>query len=118
MAEFAAYAVDRLMPRCDYRQWVVSFPWELRRQMAFDQDFARAVYRIAGDVILAWVSGAAAEEGVFGRPAGVLHIQRFGDGLTTNPHAHFVVSDAVFCATGPPDGPHPPETEARGSPGG
>lgn len=116
MAEFAAYAVDRLMPRCDYRQWVVSFPWNLRRALAFDQDLARAVFRIAGEVILAWVSSAAAEEGVFGRPAGVLHIQRFGDGLTLNPHAHFVTSDAVFCATDPPEPTLSADDSVRASP--
>ena len=110
MSEFAAYAVDRVLPRCDYRQWVVSFPWELRRTLAFDAAVARAVFRIAGDVIMGWISGAAAEEGVFGLPAGILHIQRFGDGLTTNPDAHFVFSDAVFCpveSAGPSAEPAP-----------
>ena len=76
---------------------MVAFPWDLRRTLAFDETAARAVFRIAGEVISAWISGAAADDGVFGNPAGLLHIQRFGDGLTLNPHGHFVFSDAVFC---------------------
>lgn len=121
MNEFAAYAVDRVLPRCDYRQWVISFPWAIRRTLAFDATIARTVFRIAAEVISAWISGAAAEDGVFGNPAGVLHIQRFGDGLTLNPHGHFVFSDAVFCpvetaAPRDPTGGPPPVLSYRTRP--
>ena len=101
MSEFAAYAVDRVLPKCAYRQWTISFPWALRRTLAFNAKKARAIFKIAGEVIMAWIADVAAKVGVFGQPAGVLHIQRFGDGLNTNPHAHFVFSDAVFSAVEP-----------------
>ena len=38
----------------------------------------------------------AAEDGVLGTPAGVLHLQSFSDGGMLNVHGHFVVSDGVF----------------------
>ena len=90
MNEFAAYAVDRVLPKCSYRQWAISFPWALRRTLAFNAKLARAIFKIAGEVIMGWISGVATESGVFGQAAGVLHIQRFGDGLTTALAAHYV----------------------------
>ena len=42
------------------------------------------------------VQSLAAEDGVLGTPAGVLHLRRFSDGGMLNVHGHFVVSDGVF----------------------
>ena len=90
------YLVDRVMPKVPYRQWVVSLPFELRMLVAFDSDVANAVFRIATSAIFAAVESMAAEDGVLGTPAGVLHLQRFSDGGMLNVHGHFVISDGVF----------------------
>jgi len=96
MAARSMYLVDRVMPKVPYRQWVVSLPFELRMLVAFDSDVANAVFRIATSAIFGAVQSLAAEDGVLGRPAGVLHLQRFSDGGMLNVHGHFVVSDGVF----------------------
>jgi hypothetical protein len=64
--------------------------------VAFDSDVANAVFRIATSAIFGAVQSLAAEDGVLGTPAGVLHLQRFSDGGMLNVHGHFVVSDGVF----------------------
>ena len=96
MAARSMYLVDRVMPKVPYRQWVVSLPFELRMLVAFDSDVANAVFRIATSAIFGAVESLAAEDGVLGTPAGILHIQRFSDGTMLNVHGHFVVSDGVF----------------------
>ncbi len=36
MSELAAHLVDRVIPDVPVRQWVLSLPWSLRYQLAFD----------------------------------------------------------------------------------
>jgi len=107
MSDLAAYLVDRILPHVPYRQWVVSLPFHLRLPVSFDSDLCNDVFRIAKRAIFACVERIAAEEGVVGTPAGIVHLQRFGDALSLNPHGHFVVSDGVFNVTVPagPDVP-------------
>jgi hypothetical protein len=38
-AETAADLVDRVLPQAPYRQWVLTFPWELRFLLAVEPDF-------------------------------------------------------------------------------
>src|SRR3954464_14987543 len=36
MSDFAAHLVDRVIPRCPVRQWVLTVPYSLRAMMMFD----------------------------------------------------------------------------------
>jgi hypothetical protein len=41
MTELAAQLVDRVIPDVPVRQWVLSLPWSLRYQLAFDECASR-----------------------------------------------------------------------------
>lgn len=43
MSALAAQLVDRVIPHVPVRQWVLSLPWLLRYQLAFDAGLCRAV---------------------------------------------------------------------------
>jgi hypothetical protein len=46
MSELAAHLVDRVMPDVPVRQWVLSLPWSLRYQLAFDAALCRDVLAV------------------------------------------------------------------------
>jgi hypothetical protein len=85
-----------LTPRRGSRKRALAHMSQLRMLVAFDSDVANAVFRIATSAIFAAVESMAAEDGVLGTPAGVLHLQRFSDGGMLNVHGHVVISDGVF----------------------
>ena len=97
MADNAAFLVDRVLPpQAPYRQWVMTFPWALRRAMAFDADLANAVFAIVGQSILGWVRRSAEHDGVRGEPGGILQVQRAADAALLDVHVHLLVSEGVF----------------------
>jgi hypothetical protein len=57
MAERAAHLLDHVFPDVPVRQWVLSLPYRLRYQLAWDHDVCRAVvgvllravFRVLGD---------------------------------------------------------------------
>ncbi len=46
MAERAAHLVDHVFPDVPVRQWVLSLPYRLRYQLAWDHDLCRAVVAV------------------------------------------------------------------------
>ena len=99
MSELAAHLVDRVIPEVPVRQWVLSLPWALRYQLAFDAKLCGAVL----GVFIRVVCGA------------VTAIQRFGSSLNANVHFHSLVLDGVFTRSTPRAAPEfhplPPPTD-------
>ena len=58
MAERAAHLLDHVFPDVPVRQWVLSLPYRLRYQLAWDHDLCRAVVA----VFLRAVRGALRKE--------------------------------------------------------
>ena len=52
MTELAAQLVDRVIPDVPVRQWVLSRPWSLRYQLAFDAPLCRDVLAVFIRVVL------------------------------------------------------------------
>jgi hypothetical protein len=46
MTERAAHLVDAVLPRVPVRQWVLTTPYRLRYQMAWNHGLSRAVLRV------------------------------------------------------------------------
>lgn len=87
-------------PMC-IRQWVLSLPYRLRYQLAWDHDLCRAVVGVALRVALGFLYRQARHAGVRGgRSGAVTIIQRFGGALNLNVHIHALVMDGVFAADG------------------
>jgi hypothetical protein len=101
MADTAAHLVDAVLPRVPIRQWVCSFPWQLRYVMGFDRGLCAQLmaafaaelsrsYRRRAKRALALSSVSDALSGA------VTFVQRFDSALRLNPHAHTLVLDGVY----------------------
>jgi len=97
MAERAAHLVDAVFPDVPVRQWVLSLPYRVRYQLAWDHDLCRAVVGVYMRAVLGWLRGRARWGGVAdGRGSAVAIVQRFGGALNLNVHVHALVLDGVF----------------------
>ena len=97
MAERAAHLVDQVFPDVPIRQWVLSLPYRLRYQLAWDHDLCRAVVGVLFGAVFRVLGARAGDDGVeAGRGGGVAVIQRFGGALNLNVHIHALVMDGVF----------------------
>ena len=96
MAESAALLVDEVLPQQPMRQWVLSFPFQLRFLFASRPEIMGRVLGIVYRVIATQLvkktghTHQAAETGV------VTLIQRFGSVLNLNIHFHMLFLDGVY----------------------
>ena len=114
-ADTAAHLVDRVLPEAPYRQWVLTFPWELRFLLAMDRKFLSEMLRVFLRTIFAWQRLRGRQAGIpDGQPGAVTFIQRFGGILNLNPHFHSLLLDGLF-VQGPDERlvfkPLPPPTD-------
>ena len=109
MADSAANLVERVLPQERIRQWVASFPWQLRYAMGFDRELCAAVmgaftaelehsYRWRAKRALALRSVRQVHTG------SVTFVQRFDSALRLSPHAHTLCLDGVYVRPRPADG--------------
>ena len=97
MAERAAHLVDHVLPDVPIRQWVLSLPYQLRYELAWDHYLCRAVVTVFVRTVLGFLRTRARRSGVAdGRSGAVAIIQRFGGALNLNVHMHALVIDGVF----------------------
>ena len=96
-ADTAADLVDRVLPEARYRQWVLTFPWQMRYLLATDRAFQSAVLRTFLRTVGAWMRLRARRLGLRGgQVVAVTFVQRFGGILNLNPHFHTLMPDGVF----------------------
>jgi hypothetical protein len=97
MTERAAHLLDHVFPDVPVRQWVLSLPYRLRYQLAWDHDLCRAVVGVFLRAVLGFLRARARDGGdADGRGGAVAVIQRFGGALNLNLHIHALVLDGVF----------------------
>ena len=97
MTERAAHLVDAVLPRVPVRQWVLTVPYRLRYQMAWNHGLSRAVLGVYTRVLLDVYAHGARERGIEGGQTGmVTALQRAGGALNVNLHFHTLVLDGVF----------------------
>ena len=81
----AAHLVDAVLPWVPVRQWVLTMPYRLRYQMAWNHGLSRAVLRVYTRVLLdVYARGARAHGVPGGRTGSVTVMQRAGSGLNVN----------------------------------
>ena len=79
MAERAAHLLDHVFPDVPVRQWVLSLPYRLRYQLAWNHDVCRGVVAVFVRAVLGFLRARARDGGVAdGRGGAVAVIQRFG----------------------------------------
>ena len=87
MSELAARLVDRVIPQVPVRQWVLSLPFTLRDQLAFDAQLTSAVLDVFICSVFAGLRRAAARAGIAdGQCGAITAIQRCGSALNVNVH--------------------------------
>src|SRR5215510_7234873 len=98
MTERAAHLVEAVLPPwVPVRQWVLTVPYRLRYQLAWNHGLSRAVLRVYTRVLLGLYARGARARGVRGgRTGSVTVLQRAGGALNANPHFHTLVLDGVF----------------------
>src|SRR5262245_5622348 len=97
MTERAAHLVDAVVPRVPVRQWVLTVPYRLRYQMAWNHGLSRAVLRAYTRALFDVYAHAARACGVpGGRTGSITVLQRAGGALNANLHFHTLVLDGVF----------------------
>jgi hypothetical protein len=97
MTERAAHLVDAVLPRVPVRQWVLTVPYRLRYQMAWNHGLSRAVLGVYARVLLDVYARGARERSIDGGQTGmVTALQRAGGALNANLHFHTLVLDGVF----------------------
>ena len=85
MAERSAHLLDHVFPDVPVRQWVLSLPYRLRYQLAWDHELCRAVVGVFVRAVLGFLRARARLDGVTdGRGGAVAVIQRFGGSLNLN----------------------------------
>lgn len=104
MWDTAAHLVDRLLPRCPYRQWVITFPRRVRYHLAADPKLASEALRLVLHAIFAYQRRRARRLGEApGRAnsnGAVTFVQRFNSALELALHFHILIPDGVFVRDG------------------
>jgi hypothetical protein len=87
MAESAALLVDDVLPHQPVRQWVLSFPFQLRFLLASYPELMGKVLAIVQRVLSTHVIRKAGFTRATAQTGAVTLIQRFGSALNLNPIA-------------------------------
>jgi len=96
MAESAALLVDEVLPERPVRQWVLSFPFQLRFLFASRPVVMGGVLGIVYRVIATHLIKKAGLTKKTARTGAVTLIQRFGSALNLNIHFHMLFLDGVY----------------------
>ncbi len=96
MAESAALLVDEVLPHEPMRQWVLSFPFQLRFLFASRPAIMGQVLGIVYRVIATYLIKKAGFTKKTAQTGAVTLIQRFGSALNLNTHFHMLFLDGVY----------------------
>lgn len=98
MVQTAAHLIDSVLPRIQYRQWVMSFPKRIRHYLE-THAILQAVLKIVVDEIRKRLiaCGPSIPDAQIGA---ISFIQHFGNTLNYHPHFHMIVADGVFSGEG------------------
>ena len=100
MTETARHWVMRVLPHVRIRMWTLSFPFDLRRRLAFHHDDVLAVHRVVTRAIACRYKRKARKLGVKKPRTGSIGVvQRFGSDLKCNVHLHDLWLDGVYDET-------------------
>jgi ribosomal protein S27E len=96
VAESAALLVDEVLPHAPMRQWVLSFPFQLRFLFATRPAIMGQVLGIVYRVIAMHLIKKAGFKKSTAHTGAVTLIQRFGSALNLNIHFHMLFLDGVY----------------------
>ncbi|EBG4024485.1 IS91 family transposase [Salmonella enterica] len=96
MAESAALLIDEVFPKEPIRQWVLSFPFQLRFLLARHPQLMGQVLSIVYRTLSTHLIKKAGYTKASAQTGSVTLIQRFGSALNLNVHFHMLFLDGVY----------------------
>ena len=96
MVESAALLVDEVLPHLPMRQWVLSFPFQLRFLFASRPEIMSRVLGLVYRAIETHLIQQAGCTRATAKTGAVTLIQRFGSALNLNIHFHMLFLDGVY----------------------
>ena len=96
MGESAALLVDEVLPTEPVRQWVLSFPFQLRFLLARHPELMAQVLSIVYRTLSTHLIKKAGFTKATAQSGSVTLIQRFGSALNLNVHFHMLFLDGVY----------------------
>jgi hypothetical protein len=96
MADNAALLIDHILPPVDMRQWVISFPFQLRFLFANYPTVMNKVLGIVTRLISTHLIQKGGAKLSTARTGAVTFIQRFGSALNLNVHFHMLFLDGIY----------------------
>ena len=96
MAESAALLVDGVLPERPIRQWVLTFPFQLRFLFASYPEIMSKVLGIVYRVLSTHLAHKGGFKACDVKSGAVTLIQRFGSALNLNIHYHMLFLDGVY----------------------
>ncbi len=96
MSESAIHLVDEVLPIKPIRQWVLSFPFQIRLLLAIRPKIMREVLNIAINTVSSHLCKKAGFKNSTAKTGAVTLIQRFGGSINLNVHFHMLFLDGVY----------------------
>ena len=96
MSETAANPVDSVLPVQNIRQWVISFPFQIRLCLAVKPKIMAKALEITHSVISKYYQRKTGLPKNTAKTGAVTLIQRFGGSLNCNPHFHQLFIDGCY----------------------
>jgi hypothetical protein len=96
MSESAIHLVDEVLPIKPIRQWVLSFPFQLRLLLAIRPKLMAQCLHITNTCISAYLRKKAGLKKHISKTGSVTLIQRFGGSINLNVHFHQLFIDGVY----------------------
>ncbi|MGB5446583.1 MAG: IS91 family transposase [Psychromonas sp.] len=96
MVESAALLVDEIFPEVPVRQWVLSFPFQLRFLLARYPELMGKLLGIIYRALSSYLIKKAEHTKATAHTGAVTLIQRFGSALNLNIHFHMLFLDGVY----------------------
>ncbi len=100
MAESAALLIDEVFPKEPIRQWVLSFPFQLRFLLARHPELMGKVWGIFYRTLSTHLIKKAGHTKATAQTGLVTLIQRFGSALNLNVNFHMLFLDGVYADNG------------------
>lgn len=101
MCDTAAHLVDNIFPKVPVRQWVISFPFNLRYIFAYNKKALSRALAVSIRAIDRYYKKRGKNFGLVNSKTGsVTLIQRFGGSLNLNIHFHILYTDGVWDESG------------------
>ena len=98
MAESAAHLALEVFPKVGVRQWVLSFPMQIRFILAKNSKIQASILTLVHRAITGYIRKKAKQKGIESKlsPGAVTLIQRAGGGLNLNVHYHMLFLEGGY----------------------